>query len=203
MLIKTSFLRLFYAILVQILLTSAISLASEELENRSIPDGVPFFNDKEEKVFLDEFEDKTILLTFWAVWSPPCLQEILNLEILKKDFKKLPFEVIAVSEDFQGVKKIKDYFKTAEIRHLKIYHDYKNQLFKAFSVIGLPTSFLIDSNGKIVISFLGSTDWNSDDIRKRILSYIPGNPIEPKNSYEIQDLNKKIKSKKHKGKNNE
>lgn len=163
--------------------------------NIDVPDSVPFFDETGAKVFLDEFEGQTILLTFWATWCSSCLHEILNLDLLQKDFKKLPFVILAISEDFHGMQTVKNYFKTAEIRHLKAYHDYKNQLFFAFTVAGLPTSFLIDINGKVVASFSGTTNWHDDNVRKQILSYIPGNPVEPKNSYNTQVLNQKVKSK--------
>ena len=155
----------------------------------NIPDDVAFFGENGEKYFLDQFEKKTILLIFWATWSATCIKEMPDIDCLQKDFRKLPFEIIAVSQDFQGIKTIKEYFQKQEIRHLKIYHDYNNQLFKAFSVIGVPTSFLINQDGKMVVIFTGSINWYDNEIRTIILSNIHGNPIEPKNSYKPQSLN--------------
>ena len=66
-----------------------------------------------------------------------------ELDILQKDFRKLPFEVLAISEDFKGIAVAEDHFNKYGIRHLKLYHDYKNSLFKAMGVVGLPTAFLI------------------------------------------------------------
>jgi len=160
----------------------------------NVPDDVPFFGENGEKYFLDQFENKTILLIFWATWCATCVTEMPDIDCLQKDFRKLPFEVIAVSQDFQGVKVIKDYFQQQEIRHLKIYHDYNNQLFKAFSVIGVPTSFLINQDGKMVTVFTGNTNWYDNEIRNIILSNIQGNPVEPKNSYKPQSLNHIIKT---------
>jgi hypothetical protein len=114
------------------------------------------------------------------------------LDILQKDFRKLPFEVLAISEDFKGVKAAEDHFNKYGIRHLKLYHDYKNSLFKAMSVIGLPTAFLIDPEGKIKVIFKGNTKWHDEPVRDILLSEIPGNPETPKNSYITTSLNKKI-----------
>ena len=164
------------------------------INNLPAPDDIAFFNKKGDKCFLDQYEGKTILVVFWATWCSSCVKEMPDLDLLQKDFRKLAFEVIAVSQDFQGVKLIKDFFKVHELRNLKIYHDYQNELFMAFSVIGLPTSFLIDPNGKIVKSFAGVVNWHEPAIRAIILEHIPGNPETPKNSYKAQDLNKSVKS---------
>jgi peroxiredoxin len=160
-------------------------------ESSFIPD-THFFNEEGEKVFLDQFEGKTILLCFWATWCGPCTEELPSLDILQKDFRKLPFEVVTVSEDFNGIEPAKNHFNKYGIRHLKLYHDYKNELFRAMSVIGLPTAFLIDPDGKIKVIFRGNTKWHEGTTREIILSEIAGNPVMPKNSYITTSLNKKI-----------
>lgn len=151
-----------------------------------------FFNDAGEKVFLDQFEGKTILLCFWASWCESCVDEIPSLDILQKDFRKLPFEIVAVSEDYNGIEVAKNHFTKYGIRHLKLYHDYKNELFKEMSVVGLPTAFLIDREGKIKIIFKGIIKWHDDKIREMLLAEIDGNYILPKNSYISTSLNKMI-----------
>lgn len=160
-------------------------------ESSFVPD-INFFDEEGNKVFLDQFEGKTILVSFWASWCGSCVEELPSLDILQKDFRKLPFEVLAISEDFKGVKAAEDHFNKYGIRHLKLYHDYKNSLFKAMSVIGLPTAFLIDPEGKIKVIFKGNTKWHDESVRDILLSEIPGNPETPKNSYITTSLNKKI-----------
>ncbi len=153
------------------------------LDKSSAPDDVIFFDGENKKYSLDQFEGKTILLVFWATWCAGCVKEIPDLDILQKDFRKLPFKIVTISEDYQGVDVVKQYFKQYEIRYLDIYHDYTNQLFKSMSITGLPTSILIDADGKMIMSFTGNVNWYDEEIRKLILSNIPGNNIPPKNSY--------------------
>ncbi len=160
-------------------------------ESSFVPD-VNFFDKDGNKVFLDEFEGKTILVSFWASWCGSCVEELPSLDILQKDFRKLPFEVLAISEDFKGIAVAEDHFNKYGIRHLKLYHDYKNSLFKAMGVVGLPTAFLIDPEGKIKVIFKGNTKWHDESVREMLLSEIPGNPETPKNSYVTSSLNKKI-----------
>jgi thiol-disulfide isomerase/thioredoxin len=163
-------------------------------ENSFIPDE-NFFDKDGGKIFLDQFEGKTILVNFWASWCGSCVEELPSLDILQKDFRKLPFEVIAISEDFKGIDAAEAHFNKYDIRHLKLYHDYQNSLFKAMSVVGLPTAFLIDPEGKIKVIFKGNTKWHEESVRNILLSEIKGNPENPKNSYITTSLNKKITSK--------
>ncbi|MCC8368968.1 MAG: TlpA family protein disulfide reductase [Rickettsia endosymbiont of Oxypoda opaca] len=186
----------FFIIIVSLLLTTT-SFASSQfgkptvkfLSGSNVPDNVIFFDEEKNQYSLDQFEGKTILLVFWATWCAACIKEMPDLDILQKDFRKLPFEIIPVSEDYQGVKVIQEHFKSYQIRYLSIYHDYKNQLFKAFSIVGIPTSILISPEGKKIASFTGNTNWHDEKIRGIILANIPGNYPDPKNSYNEGSLN--------------
>ena len=182
-------------LLILLLLSAESSFAAKitEIEKLNAPDDVAFFDENGQKHFITEFDGKTLLLTFWATWCAACTKEMPDLDMLQKDFRKLPFAIIAVSQDFQGIPIIKKYFEKNEIRYLDIYHDYRNQLFNAYAVVGLPTSFLINQEGKIVLSFAGTIDWYNDEIRQMILSHIPGDHPEPKNSYKAPSLNQVIK----------
>ncbi|WP_375359537.1 TlpA family protein disulfide reductase [Candidatus Tisiphia endosymbiont of Neophilaenus lineatus] len=169
-----------------------IKLGVKMLDLSSVPDTVVFFDDKGEKYSLDNFEGKTILLVFWATWCASCIKEMPDLDVLQKDFRKLPFAILPVSQDYQGIEIIQKYYKDYDIRYLPIYHDFKNQLFKAFSIVGLPTAILINPDGKMLVSFVGTINWYDEEIRNIILSNIPGNHPEPKNSYREQTLNQQV-----------
>ena len=147
------------------------------------PDDIPIFNESNEKVFLEQFEGKTMLLTFWASWCAPCAKEIPELDILKKDFRKLNIEFVTVSTDYQGINAAKQFYESNEIRNLAVFHDYKNELFKAMEVRGLPTNFIIDSEGFVRAIIEGSVNWYDEEMRAFLLEYIDGNPAMPKNSF--------------------
>jgi hypothetical protein len=111
---------------------------------------------------------------------------------LQKDFRKLQFKIIAASQDFHGIDSVKNYFKAEKIKYIDLYYDYQNKLFKAFAVAGLPTAFLIDPNGKVVLKFSGAINWFDEKIRDLILSFIPGAHEIPKNSSKPSLLNRPV-----------
>jgi len=152
-----------------------------------------FFDSEGAKVFLERYEGSTVLLVFWATWCGACVNEIPVLDNLQKDFRKLPFKVIAVSEDYHGVQAVQKFFEEKEIRHLEIFHDYQNQFFKALSISSLPTALLIDANGKMKTRFKGRIKWHDEKIRAMILSEIAGNPETPHNTYKPRELNMQVR----------
>ncbi|RTK92595.1 MAG: TlpA family protein disulfide reductase [Rickettsiales bacterium] len=147
-----------------------------------------FYDEDGNKIFLDEYEGETILLVFWATWCGNCINDLTSLDNLQKDFRKLPFKVIALSEDFQNIDIVKKHFDRMQIRHLKIFHDRQNQIFRAFDIVGLPTSYLINSSGKLKLAFKGSVKWHDNEIRKMILKEIDGNHELPKNTYKVKNI---------------
>ncbi|MDP5110546.1 MAG: TlpA family protein disulfide reductase, partial [Rickettsiaceae bacterium] len=121
---------------------------SIDRHDRYLDSEVGFFDGDGNKVYLDQYEGTNILLVFWATWCGTCVSELPALDNLQKDFRKLPFKVIALSQDYKGVDVVKDHFFAHELRHLGVFHDHKNQLFRELSVVSLPTAFFINADGK-------------------------------------------------------
>ena len=163
--------------------------------DRYLDSEVSFFDGEGNKVFLDQYEGTNILLVFWATWCGTCVSEMPALDNLQKDFRKLPFKIIAVSQDYKGVEVVKDHFFAHEIRHLEVFHDKKNQLFREFSVVGMPTAFFINAEGKNKLVFKGRIKWHDNEVRSKILSEIGENLELPKNTYKFASLNRDVRQK--------
>ncbi len=147
-----------------------------------------FYDDVGNKIFLDQYEGETILLFFWATWCGNCTQDLIYLDNLQKDFKKLPFKIIALSEDFQNIEIVQNHFEKQKIRHLPIFHDRQNLIFRSFEIVGLPTAYLINSSGKLKLAFKGSVKWYDQEIRKMILEEVDGVNELPKNTYKAKTV---------------
>ncbi len=147
-----------------------------------LSDNALFFDEYDRPLYFAQYEGKAVLIVFWALWCPLCLQKMADLDSLKKDFKKLPLEVLPISSGYRAVADIKEFYKDNKIKYLNIFYDNKNKLMNAMEVIGLPSAFLVDEDGRITHQFKGVVDWNDDEIRDIILSTIPGKPARPKNS---------------------
>ena len=153
------------------------------------PEDIPIFDAEHKQHFLEEYEGKAVLLVFWATWCAPCVTEMADLDGLQKDFRKIPFLVLPISEDYTGVDHVTEFYKVNNLRHLPVMHDYKNALFKSFGIVGLPTSILINAEGMAVAKFSGAINWYDEKVRDILLKYIPSNPAAPRNSYKDNSVN--------------
>jgi thiol-disulfide isomerase/thioredoxin len=141
-----------------------------------------FFDDDNRPHSFVEYEGKAVLVVFWATWCTYCVAEMPSLEILQKDFRKLPIVIIPISEDFNPLSVVSEFYKNNKLNHLKIFYDQNNSLMKYFQLSGMPSSILIDSEGVVVNAFIGNVNWSDEDIRARIFDVIPGDHNMPHNS---------------------
>ena len=145
------------------------SFLKEELEDfelskekQNISD-LKFKDDEGKEISFSDFQDKVLLVNFWATWCAPCIKEMPSLDRLKKKINK-NFDVIAVSVDRDGVKKVKDFFNENKITNLGKYFDTKNSLAKEMNLIGLPTSFFINKKGDLIGYFQGDMEWDNNTV---------------------------------------
>lgn len=121
----------------------------------------PFFDASGGPVTLSRFIGKAVVLNFWATWCAPCIKEMPSLDALQKAGAGKGIEVVAISEDRTGVDVVKPYMKRQEIKNLKIYIDKGNALANALGVKGLPTTLVIDKNGREIGRIEGIAEWDS------------------------------------------
>ncbi len=101
----------------------------------------------------DTYKGKIILVTFFATWCPPCIQEIPSLISLQEEFAK-DFVVLGISVDQGGSKVVKRLIDKTSITYPVLMGDSK--ITRDFGgVIGIPTSFLINQTGEIVKNYPG------------------------------------------------
>lgn len=114
-------------------------------------------------VNFQEMEGEVILINFWATWCPPCIAEMPNLNALYADYKdKISF--VFVAND--NAKSVNAYLKKNQY-DLPVYYASEDAPTALYSK-SIPATFLIDDQGKIVMKELGSSDWNSTNVRNQI-----------------------------------
>ena len=123
-------------------------------------------------IALDDFKGKVVLLNLWATWCQPCIKEMPSLVDLQKKFGSA-LTVVAVSEDHGGEVIVKLFVQKLGLDALKIGLDPKSTAARAFEARGLPSSFLIGADGKVLGKVEGAADWSSDKLRAAIAKYLP------------------------------
>ena len=108
-------------------------------------------------VDLTEKKGNIMILNFWATWCVPCKKEMPSLEKLSKKYPEILIYPINLEKPNQ--EKTKNFFDDLKILELDIYFDPKYSLVKQFNMRGVPTSILIDKNGKEFGRVIGEVDF--------------------------------------------
>jgi thiol-disulfide isomerase/thioredoxin len=107
------------------------------------------------KLKLSDLRGKVVVVNFWATWCPPCRREMPSLERLKGLMKGEPFEILAINAG-EGEDAISEFRGTIEpALTFRLALDPKADAMKAFSIAGLPTTYVIDRQGQVAYRALG------------------------------------------------
>lgn len=128
------------------------------------------------KVRIADFKGQVVVLNFWASWCGPCVAEMPTLDALQADLAGAGLKVIAVSLDRDGIKKAAPFFRRTGVKNLKLYTDRTSDLFQELEGSALPTTYLIDRDGKVVEIYIGATDWNTDAVKGVLKKYLDAKP---------------------------
>lgn len=133
---------------------------------------VTFFDKNEGKVMLADFEGQVVLVNLWATWCPPCVVELPALDSLQARFKDKNFRVVAISMDHIPSKAIAAFLKARKIENLDLYRDKDRQIPAKWHYSGIPTSYLIARDGKIIEKFEGDQKWDKGPVFEKIAAAV-------------------------------
>ncbi len=102
------------------------------------------------KISLKDYEGKVVLLDFWATWCAPCLREMPSVIDLYKEYHDDGFEIIGISMD-KDMEQLESYIEENSIPWKQIFdgQGWNSSLGKIYAVDVIPTTFLLDRDGKI------------------------------------------------------
>ena len=144
---------------------------SYDLTKLKTPVKAPEFNlpDMDEEMHsLQQYKGKVVMLNFWATWCPPCRREMPSMEAVYQTFKDQPFVVIAINE-WESEEVVFPYLGQLQVfPTFPILFDQNGDISKAYKVKGLPTTFVIDKEGRIVYRAIGGRDFNHPEVVRMI-----------------------------------
>lgn len=120
-----------------------------------------------------DLRGKVILVNFWATWCPPCKAEIPDLIALQDKYRD-HLQIIGISEDEGSPDAVRQFVSEHKINYPIVMSS--SELREAFpGVSGLPTSFVLDREGRVVQRHVGLLDATTTENETRALAGLPIN----------------------------
>lgn len=117
---------------------------------------------------LAQLKGRVVLINFWATWCPPCRREMPSMERLSQTLKGEAFGVLAVDvgENADTIETFTGQLDTTLT--FPILLDTRSRTMQAWKVAGLPTTFLVDKQGRIVASAIGGREFDHPEMIRAI-----------------------------------
>lgn len=174
---------------VTIILTTAFHPAAARAERFDVPEPFTVTSDTPivPNVTLRNIDDQTlelralrghfVLLSFWATWCGPCIEEMPSLNSLQDDLGDSTFQVLPVSVEGRfRLAKIDWFMRTYNLRKLSVYALDQKDDQRRFNIHAIPQTILIDPQGRELWRALGPVDWNNEAARAMIKHYLNAAP---------------------------
>jgi thiol-disulfide isomerase/thioredoxin len=122
-------------------------------------------------ISINDYKGKLIYLDFWASWCGPCRQSFPFLQDIRTRYANQGFEVIAVNVDAQLSDALR-FLKQFPVDY-PVLLDPKYTMAQTYAVQGLPTAYLIDTEGNVIYKHLGFKEADKQWITALIEQQLP------------------------------
>ena len=104
------------------------------------------------------------LLNVWATWCTSCREEMALLDSLQRELGPRGLRVVGVSVDQGPTSRVQQFVTTNEV-HFAIAHDQPGDIQRLYQLVGVPTSFVIGRDGRILWRHTGNIEDVTSDLR--------------------------------------
>jgi len=129
---------------------------------------------------LNEFTGKVLLVNFWASWCRPCIEEMPSIQRLTAAMTDAPFVVIGVNVG-EAERRVRATARRLGIA-FPVLLDADSAVFRAWGADVLPTTFVLDSRGRVRYVGRGPVEWDQSeiiDLLKRLAADSPAGELKP------------------------
>lgn len=114
-----------------------------------------------ESILLSQTAGKFRVINFWATWCPPCVKEMPALAKLDLALEEIAGEVITINVGEQAQQVEAFILENLEPNEMQMLLDPPGKAFPAFNLSGLPMTFVVSADGKILDYAVGGREWDS------------------------------------------
>lgn len=118
---------------------------------------------------LRDYRDRALLLNVWATWCPACEREMPSLQKLHEELGPAGLAVVGVSIDAgkESERTVREFLDEYGITYT-ILHDPRSRIMDAYRIVGIPTTYLADREGRLVERWIGEVDFGAPEVRRAV-----------------------------------
>ena len=110
-------------------------------------------------VSISDFRDKIVFLNFWTTWCPTCRIEMPSMEKLHQKLKNRDFAMVTINLQ-ESADRVKNFFKEYKLSFTALL-DTAGEVGAIFSIYQIPTTYILDKEGRIIGKAVGPREWDS------------------------------------------
>ena len=119
-----------------------------------------------ESLALSDLRGKVVFLNFWATWCGPCRYEMPSMEALYNRLKDRGLEIVAVN-CMEGEPLVSRFMRDYNLSFPAVL-DLDGSVSTIYGINAIPTTFLLNRDGDVVLRLVGSIDWDTPEIHRAI-----------------------------------
>ena len=121
---------------------------------------------------LTAFAGKGLVVNMWATWCTPCVAEMPALQVLARKAVAAGSLVLPLSSDRGGAEVVRKFYASHAITDLPLWLDPKGAAASAWGARGLPTTYIVDRQGRERGRLEGAIDWAADETLRAIAALV-------------------------------
>ena len=137
-----------------------------------LPITAPISALKGDPVKVRDFTGKITLLNFWATWCPPCRAEMPSIERLYQQMSGTNFRIVAIDAGEQRAQ-VASFIEKNKYT-FPIYLDESNALSSIFAARGIPSTYLVNKEGKVIAARIGAMEYDQAELIKLLKEMADG-----------------------------
>ena len=125
------------------------------------------------QINLNDYRGSTVIVNFWAIWCMPCRREMPVLQDISHELKDRGLVVIGINSGLEkdpDNEEIVEFLNYLNIDYTVGYGDSESKIEQDYSIVGLPSTFIIDSEGNIRYRWLG--EWKKEAFYNAVVSVL-------------------------------
>jgi len=123
-----------------------------------------------DKLDLTQYENKVIYLDFWASWCGPCRKSFPWLNQMQEKYKDKGLVIIGINLD-KDINSANNFLKDTPAQFL-IFSDPTGEMGKKYQLVGMPSSYLVTSDGQIQATHIGFKKSETDEYEANIVELL-------------------------------